>query len=184
MSMLFGPLSETISSVSWRDCALAGEKIAGADRTEPAASAVADLRNSRRFIEASQLVIQSLGLLPQRSCHRPHGRRPADKRLESISFQLGAASEPGPRSLAAIAYKRGIGAENLGRIRWRGGAVGELDRREPLAVDLEVEHVEAVVVSDHVVKLLRLDALGDVDVLVEQALALAQRVADHLARRS
>ena len=26
MSMLFGPLSETISRVSWRDCALAGEK--------------------------------------------------------------------------------------------------------------------------------------------------------------
>ena len=29
--MLLGPLSETISSVSWRDCALAGDQIAGAE---------------------------------------------------------------------------------------------------------------------------------------------------------
>jgi hypothetical protein len=27
-----GPLSETISNVSWRDCALAGDQIAGAGR--------------------------------------------------------------------------------------------------------------------------------------------------------
>ena len=46
--MLLGPLSETISSVSWRDCALAGEKIAGAE-TMPATAAV-DFRKSRRFM--------------------------------------------------------------------------------------------------------------------------------------
>ena len=34
--MLLGPLSETMSSVSCRDCALAGDKIAGAE-TMPAA---------------------------------------------------------------------------------------------------------------------------------------------------
>src|SRR5262249_60709236 len=51
MSILFGPLSDTMSSVSWRDCALAGDQIAGAAGSAlPAASAVTDLRNSRRFI--------------------------------------------------------------------------------------------------------------------------------------
>jgi hypothetical protein len=47
---LFGPLSETTSSVSWRLCALAGEKIAGAESV--AATADAGLRKSRRFIES------------------------------------------------------------------------------------------------------------------------------------
>jgi hypothetical protein len=47
--MLLGPLSETISSVSLRACALAGEKIAGAVTAAPAAAAV-DFRKSRRFI--------------------------------------------------------------------------------------------------------------------------------------
>src|ERR1700730_1823165 len=51
MSMLLGPLSETMSSVSWRDCALAGDQTAGAaGSTPPAAIAVTLLRNSRRFI--------------------------------------------------------------------------------------------------------------------------------------
>ena len=48
--MLFGPLSETISSVSCRDCALAGEKIAGVGKAALAATADADLRKSRRFM--------------------------------------------------------------------------------------------------------------------------------------
>src|SRR5205823_4016512 len=44
MSILFGPLSDTMSSVSWRDCALAGDQIAGAAGSAlPAASAVAVL---------------------------------------------------------------------------------------------------------------------------------------------
>jgi hypothetical protein len=51
MSILFGPLSETISKVSCRPCALAGEKIAGA--ATPTAAADAVLRKSRRFIALS-----------------------------------------------------------------------------------------------------------------------------------
>src|SRR5262249_61657238 len=55
MSILLGPLSETMSNVSWRDCALAGDQIAGAaGSTLPAANAVIDLRNSRRFMATSQ----------------------------------------------------------------------------------------------------------------------------------
>src|SRR3984893_4683233 len=51
MSMLLGPLSDTMRSVSWRDCALAGDQTAGAaGSTPPAAIAVTRLRNSRRFI--------------------------------------------------------------------------------------------------------------------------------------
>jgi hypothetical protein len=50
MSMLLGPLSETISKVSWRDCALAGDQMAGAPTMPAPANAVIDLRNSRRFI--------------------------------------------------------------------------------------------------------------------------------------
>src|SRR5437879_9077434 len=52
MSRLFGPFSVTRSNVSLRDCALA-EKTAGADTALLAASADADLRKSRRFIENS-----------------------------------------------------------------------------------------------------------------------------------
>src|SRR4029078_6107389 len=58
------------------------------------------------------------------------------------------------------------------------------DRRQPLAVDLQIEHVETVVVAHDVVKLLGLDALCDVDLLIEQALALRQNVADDFARRA
>src|SRR5580704_625879 len=53
MSRLFGPLSLTISRVSWRDWALAGDQTAGAGNRLPAATAVIDLRNSRRFMAAS-----------------------------------------------------------------------------------------------------------------------------------
>src|SRR5882757_5640478 len=48
MSMLLGPLSETMSSVSCRDCTLAEEKMAGVV-TAPATAAV-DFRKSRRFM--------------------------------------------------------------------------------------------------------------------------------------
>jgi hypothetical protein len=51
MSMLFGPLSETTSKVSRRDCACAEDQTAGAE-TPPPTSAVAavDFRNVRRSI--------------------------------------------------------------------------------------------------------------------------------------
>src|SRR6266852_6351330 len=54
MSRLLGPLSETISYVSARVCALAGEKTAGAVTAVLAATAVIDLRNSRRFMATSR----------------------------------------------------------------------------------------------------------------------------------
>jgi hypothetical protein len=53
---IVSPLSETISSVSARPWARAGEKIAGAD-TVPAASAVMDLRSSRRFMPSPRSVL-------------------------------------------------------------------------------------------------------------------------------
>src|SRR6516165_4084066 len=56
MSTLFGPLSETISSVSCRDWALAGDQMAGADKALPAASADADFKKSRRLIQTSLTV--------------------------------------------------------------------------------------------------------------------------------
>src|SRR6185436_7473215 len=54
MSRLFGPPSETISSVSDRDCALAADQIAGAGTIAPAAAPVTDFRKSRRFIGDAQ----------------------------------------------------------------------------------------------------------------------------------
>src|SRR5438132_11144513 len=72
MSMLFGPLSETMSKVSARDCALAGDQTAGAaGRTLPAATADIDFRNSRRFIKTSRRWERGTdiyGEVPQRSC--------------------------------------------------------------------------------------------------------------------
>src|SRR5580704_7793694 len=53
MSRLLGPPSQTISSVSLRASALAGEKIAGAGTMAPAASPT-DLRKSRRFMRGLQ----------------------------------------------------------------------------------------------------------------------------------
>src|SRR5262249_57468869 len=53
--IVWGRVGERMSSVSWRDCALAGDQIAGAaGSTLPAANAVIDLRNSRRFMATSQ----------------------------------------------------------------------------------------------------------------------------------
>ena len=54
MSTLLGPLSETISSVSWRACARAGDQIAGNGTALPAARAVIIFRNSRRFMAISR----------------------------------------------------------------------------------------------------------------------------------
>src|SRR5262245_5422725 len=76
MSMLLGPLSETISSVSWRDCALAGDQIAGAETALPAASAVMDLRKSRRCMEELPGGASMSGVV-LRKCHasrEPLGR--------------------------------------------------------------------------------------------------------------
>src|SRR5215469_8436022 len=56
MSRLLGPLSVITSSVSWRDWARAGVRTAGAGNRLPAATAVTDLRNSRRFMAASARV--------------------------------------------------------------------------------------------------------------------------------
>ena len=41
-------------------------------------------------------------------------------------------------------------------------------RRKAFAVDLEIEHVKAIVIPDDVVKLLGLDALSYVDFLIEE----------------
>ncbi len=49
--MLLGPLSETMSKVSWRDCALAGDQMAGADTALAPARAAVDFKKSRRFME-------------------------------------------------------------------------------------------------------------------------------------
>src|SRR5262245_20096258 len=74
MSMLLGPLSETMSNVSCRDCALAGENTAGAaGSTLPAAKAVIDFRNSRRFI--GNLPNGCPEEVTQRSCQESPARR-------------------------------------------------------------------------------------------------------------
>src|ERR1700758_569716 len=65
MSRLLGPLSVITSRVSWRDWALAGDHTAGVGNRLPAATAVIDLRNSRRLI----------GRLRARGIVRCHGVR-------------------------------------------------------------------------------------------------------------
>jgi hypothetical protein len=61
MSMLLGPLSETISSVYWRASAFAGDQMAGAGSALPAARTVTDFRKSRRFMKASRCQTHDLG---------------------------------------------------------------------------------------------------------------------------
>src|SRR5262249_12095033 len=112
MSRLFGPLSETISSVSWRDCAFAGDHTAGAaGRMLPAASAVIDLRNSRRFIIASARWCTEA--VPQAPCQRRRARRDklhgGRKCLSPLPFRRaagGACGKPGRRVLHTIAEFR------------------------------------------------------------------------------
>jgi hypothetical protein len=41
------------------------------------------------------------------------------------------------------------------------------DWRKPLSIDPEVKHVKTIVVPHHIVKLLWLDALRDVDLLIK-----------------
>src|ERR1700724_1497418 len=82
MSRLLGPLSVITSSVSWRDWARAGDHTAGAGNRLPAATAVIDLRNSRRFMAASARVRWDVhGSSPQGPCQRWGALRAARKAL-------------------------------------------------------------------------------------------------------
>jgi hypothetical protein len=56
MSRLFGPLSETISSVSERASALAEDQMAGPGIAAPAAAPVTVFKKSRRFMMLSNPV--------------------------------------------------------------------------------------------------------------------------------
>src|ERR1700730_9226783 len=95
MSILLGPLSETMSNVSWRDCALAGDQIAGAaGSTLPAANAVIDLRNSRRFMAISQSQ-RCLLPVPQRSCQNRAAGEVAPNPLTQMQNQRDAVARPG-----------------------------------------------------------------------------------------
>src|SRR4051794_37178928 len=81
MSKLFGPYSVTTSAVSWRDWAWAADRIAGAAGSEaPAASALTDLRKSRRFIAASAGTKPRS--FPQRSCQNRRVRGWSAKPLQ------------------------------------------------------------------------------------------------------
>src|SRR5215470_15781011 len=112
MSMLLGPLSETISKVSARDCALAGDQTAGAaGSTLPAASAVIDFRNSRRFIETSGNVC---GEVPQRSCQNREARPVRSKQLIANLNHQTAAFRRGLISLSRSAYNSLSRAQTIG----------------------------------------------------------------------
>src|SRR3981081_1104831 len=98
MSRLLGPLSETISSVSWRDCARA-DTIAGMGSTLPAASPVIERRNWRRFITTSDVKpVHEASLsgflacfsatLPQTPCHAALGAAKDCQQLESSGVSL------------------------------------------------------------------------------------------------
>src|SRR3546814_20332158 len=54
----------------------------------------------------------------------------------------------------------------------------EGNRRARRGIYAEPKDVETVVIADDIVALLRLDAVGEIDVLVEQAFILRQRVAE------
>src|SRR3546814_12386824 len=53
------------------------------------------------------------------------------------------------------------------------------NRRTRRGIYAEPKDVETVVIADDIVELLWLDAVGEIDVLVEQAFILRQRVAEH-----
>src|SRR4051812_46127042 len=102
MSRLFGPFSVTRSKVSLRDCACA-EKTAGAVTAALAASADADLRKSRRFIESSPdrpgwSMRQSSSGVPDRRGVRSHEAKRLFELVESEEF---ADREP-PGQFAGI----------------------------------------------------------------------------------
>jgi hypothetical protein len=92
MSRLLGPLSETISNVSWRDCARAG-KIAGMGSTPPAASAVIERRNSRRFIATSPYLSKRV-LVEARSRETSLQSRPAQPPFEAFLLIVSANAVP------------------------------------------------------------------------------------------
>ncbi len=83
--MLLGPLSETIKSVSARDCAFADEMTDGA-AIPVAARAVVDFRNSRRFIEKlPRMICVSLGTLSAKDVPETKpGARIVAKRLIQV----------------------------------------------------------------------------------------------------
>src|SRR5215831_7506912 len=116
MSRLLGPLSETISSVSARPCARAGDQSAGAD-TVPAATAVMDLRKSRRFMPSPLLSVlielcrglrkahanraesQSLGIASgSQIAQNPHGGGPARLHTNGHFCRKFRRYEPGQKT--------------------------------------------------------------------------------------
>src|SRR2546421_5768915 len=113
MSMLLGPLSETMRSVSWRDCALAGDQTAGAaGSTPPAAIAVTLLRNSRRFI--GNLHGNEHSGLPQTSCQRFMPRRLVLSACDSRA--IGAGGRPHAFVPGAHAACKSGGASGMGKL--------------------------------------------------------------------
>src|SRR6202045_941102 len=96
MSRLLGPLSVITSSVSWRDWALAGDQTAGAGNRLPAATAVIDLRNSRRFMAASARVRWGFAVLVRKAhASAAAGRGSAAKHLCGQGKIRGARSRLG-----------------------------------------------------------------------------------------
>ena len=63
----------------------------------------------------------------------------------------------------------------------RCNLIEEGGRLQALSRHLQLENVEAVIIADHIMKLFRFDALGDIDVLIQQSLRLAERVAENFA---
>src|SRR5262249_24495240 len=96
MSRLLGPLSVTTSKVSWRPWALAGDHTAGAGNRLPAATAVIDLRNSRRFMAASARVRQDLALESARPM--PAGPSGAGQPVRAYAFKGKLAAGYQPRA--------------------------------------------------------------------------------------
>src|SRR5262249_42782644 len=109
MSRLFGPLSETMSSVSCRPCARAGENTAGAETAPPAASAVMDFRKSRRFISVPVTWPLLLSIAPQGSCQLAR----AMEVIENKEI-FGNRRACLPPHFKRIAYKGGHFADSLG----------------------------------------------------------------------
>src|SRR3954469_19071326 len=111
MSRLFGPFSVTRSRVSLRDCACA-ERTAGAETAALAASAEADLRKSRRFIENSP--DRPDGAEGQSSSGMPDRRGARSRRgkllvclMESMEARQRGRPRTGPRG-ACSAYNAAL----------------------------------------------------------------------------
>ncbi len=89
--MLLGPLSDTISSVSCRDWALAGDHTAGADIKPDPANAALVFRKSRRFMLA----------LPVLATAKVHASQ-VPKLLSNIISMLEASVIPGERQIVKL----------------------------------------------------------------------------------